>query len=339
MCAMNDPSNYDPLEFYHQMAGRALEKYSGTHQATVRLLNYSENITYLVENAVDPTRMILRVNRPGYHTKKELEAELIWIDSLMESSAIMVPEPIAGRNGEYVQTIATDNFGNPYHCVMFSFLAGYTPDEENEKGLVNQFVKLGEITAILHNQSRDWTGASLLNRPTWDFETMLGTKAKWGKWQDGVAMTPDRKLIFQKVSKTIEERLNEFGKSSDRFGLIHADLRLANLLVDDDLIKVIDFDDCGFSWYLYDLATALSFIEHKEYVPDLIQAWLSGYKKIRPLSKEDEAEIPTFIMLRRLLLVAWVGSHFDNDTAKSMGAEFTDQTVDLAKKYLADFGY
>ncbi|GEN35216.1 phosphotransferase enzyme family protein [Aneurinibacillus danicus] len=338
MNAMNEPSNYDPLEFYHHLAKEALGKYSVSSHATVRLLNYSENITYLVENTDNPMRTILRLNRPGYHSKKELEAELIWIKAILESSTIVVPEPIAGINGEYVQVIATDKLGNPYHCVMFSFLAGNAPDEENEQGLVLEFEKLGEITALLHNQSQEWIGSNPINRPTWDFETMLGTKPKWGRWQDGIAVTPDRKILFQKVSKIIKKRLTRFGKSSDRFGLIHADLRLANLLVEDGIIKVIDFDDCGFSWYLYDLATALSFIEHKEYVPDLIQAWLSGYKKIRSISVEEEAEIPTFIMLRRLLLVAWIGSHIDNDTAKSLGAEFTDQTVGLAEKYLYQFG-
>jgi len=103
-------------------------------------------------------------------------------------------------------------------------------------------------------------------------------------------------------------RFIRFGKSPERFGLIHSDLRLANLLVENNRILVIGFDDCGFRWYLYDLATSTSFIEHKPHVPSLIQSWLRGYRKIRPLSKEVEIEIMTFIMMRKLQLLAWVGS-------------------------------
>jgi len=122
----------------------------------------------------------------------------------------------------------------------------------------------------------------------------------------------------------------------DRFGLIHADLRLANLLLHDGDVSVIDFDDCGYGWYMYDLGSALSFVEHKEYVPALISAWVKGYGRVRPLSDAERSMIPTFVMLRRILLVAWLGSHSETDIAKEIGAQFTPQTVDLITQYLDD---
>jgi Ser/Thr protein kinase RdoA (MazF antagonist) len=100
---------------------------------------------------------------------------------------------------------------------------------------------------------------------------------------------------------------------------------------------VIDFDDCGHSWFIYDLAAALSFIETHPDVPAYIDAWLSGYTRQRRLSKQEIAEIPTFIMLRRMLLVAWVGSHADTAQAQAMGPKFTDDTCDLADAYLSRF--
>lgn len=53
-------------------------------------------------------------------------------------------------------------------------------------------------------------------------------------------------------------------------------------------------------------------------MPDLIQAWLKGYRKVRALSKEEELEIPTFIMMRRLQLIAWIGSR-ENETTRELG--------------------
>src|SRR6202012_2075387 len=120
----------------------------------------------------------------------------------------------------------------------------------------------------------------------------------------------------------------------NRFGLVHADIRLANLLIDGETTKVIDFDDCGFGWVLYPIGRALSFIEHRPDVPELVAAWLRGYRRVASLSAEDEAEIPTFIMLRRLLLVAWIGSHPETDLAQSLGAGYTAGTCDLAEAYL-----
>ena len=56
------------------------------------------------------------------------------------------------------------------------------------------------------------------------------------------------------------------------------------------------------------------------------------------LDKDDEEEIPTFVMLRRLLLVAWIGSHAETELAQSLGSSYTDQTVALCSAYLRRFG-
>jgi Ser/Thr protein kinase RdoA (MazF antagonist) len=55
------------------------------------------------------------------------------------------------------------------------------------------------------------------------------------------------------------------------------------------------------------------------------------------LSAEDEAEIPTFVMLRRLLLVAWIGSHSETELAQSMGVQYTRETVPLCEAYIRRF--
>jgi Ser/Thr protein kinase RdoA (MazF antagonist) len=108
--------------------------------------------------------------------------------------------------------------------------------------------------------------------------------------------------------------------------------------MDGGTIKVIDFDDCGFSWFLYDCATTLSFFEDSPEVPALIDAWVRGYRRVGALSKEDEAEIGTFVMLRRLLLVAWIGSHSETELAQSMGVPYTQGTLPLCERYLSRFG-
>ena len=43
-------------------------------------------------------------------------------------------------------------------------------------------------------------------------------------------------------------------------------------------------------------------------------------------------------MFRRLLLVAWIGSHSETDLAKSLGAPYTEGSCVLAEKYLSKFG-
>ncbi len=143
--------------------------------------------------------------------------------------------------------------------------------------------------------------------------------------------------MLARLDQTLKRRLSAYGTGPDRYGLVHADTRLANLLVDDGSVSVIDFDDCGFSWYLYDLGTTVSFFEHRPQVPELVDSWLRGYRRRAEISPEDEAEIWTFILFRRLLLVAWIGSHGAVEIARELGAGYTLDSCDLAESYLSRF--
>jgi Ser/Thr protein kinase RdoA (MazF antagonist) len=87
---------------------------------------------------------------------------------------------------------------------------------------------------------------------------------------------------------------------------------------------------------MYDFATTVSFMEDHPRVPELRDAWLDGYRSQAPLDPADEAELDTFVMLRRLLLVAWIGSHHTFATeAAELGAGFTTVTCSLAERYLS----
>jgi Ser/Thr protein kinase RdoA (MazF antagonist) len=92
------------------------------------------------------------------------------------------------------------------------------------------------------------------------------------------------------------------------------------------------------SWFSYDFASAVSFIEHEPYLGDLMAAWVEGYRKVAALSKEDEAALPMFVMLRRMQLTAWVASHAETPTAQAMGEPYTQGTVDLADSFLSNSG-
>jgi Ser/Thr protein kinase RdoA (MazF antagonist) len=59
-----------------------------------------------------------------------------------------------------------------------------------------------------------------------------------------------------------------------------------------------------------------------------------GYRTVLDLPAEDEAEIWTFIMFRRLLLVAWIGTHTGVEIAAELGTGYTEGTCELAERYL-----
>ena len=316
------------------IARRALDHYPVGADAQLTLLNISENATYAVDDPASGLRTVLRVHRLGYHSAAAIESELSWLDALRGDVGIQTPHVLAARDGRRLISLSEAAGGEPRHAVMFEFLEGVEPPEES---FAASFGLLGATTARMHEHAQRWQRPPSFTRFAWDYDGAFGPQARWGQWSDGIGIGPSEREVLGRLATTLSTRLSRYGTGPHRFGLVHADLRLANLLLHGDQVRVIDFDDCGWSWFLYDLGTAVSFIEHDPRVPELVDSWLTGYRSVRPLAAEDEAEIPTFILMRRLLLVAWIGSHSGTQLARSMGEEYTQSSCELAESYLARF--
>ena len=331
-----DALPYDAqLQLLLDLATRSIKNWDLPSGVTVALINLSENATYAV-TAASGQKWALRIHRAGYHTPAAIASELAWLQALRAAGVVVTPDPVRGRDGKIIQAIRDPRLGLR-HLVLSHWEDGAEPGIGQD--LIRPFEVLGEATARMHRHSRDWTRPPGFDRPIWNFETALGEDAPhWGRWRDGIGVGAAEARLFGRTVALIGKRLAAYGQGPERFGLIHCDLRLANLLVDGDAVKVIDFDDCGFGWFMYDVATPVSFYEHEPQVPDLIASWTRGYRRVLDLAAADEAEIATFIMLRRLLLVAWIGSHSQTDLAKSMGQPYTQGSMGLCEQYLSRFG-
>jgi Ser/Thr protein kinase RdoA (MazF antagonist) len=302
-------------------------------EATAELCNVSENHTYRVDDPGSGRRYALRLHRPGYRTARQIESELEWLDALRGDGAVDTCVPVRAPGGEHVVAVSAN--GLERNVVLFDWLPGSEPDPEGDE-VIAGFRLLGAVSAHMHAHARAWTRPGAFDRPAWDYDHTLGRRGHWGAWQDGLGIGPEERGLLARLDAAIAGRLAAYGRAPERFGLVHADIRLANLLVDGGHVRVIDFDDCGYAWFMYDFATTVSFMEDHPRVPELRDAWLEGYRSVAPLAAEDEAELDTFVMLRRLLLVAWIGSHHTFATeAAELGAGFTAGTCALAERYLS----
>jgi Ser/Thr protein kinase RdoA (MazF antagonist) len=307
-----------------------LARWMFSPSATITLLNVSENATFALRDP-DGRELVLRVHRVGYSSAEEIRSELAWMNALRRDGVIETAAAIPGTDGDDVQVLASRTGAPARFAVAFERLPGTEPDSRDA---VHWFERLGELTALMHRHAKSWPLPAGFRRKRWDFDAMVGPQGFWGPWRSAIGLDQAGIVVLENALDVIRLRLERFGQGADVFGLVHADLRLANLLADGTRLRIIDFDDCGFSWYLYDFATAVSFIEHEPNVPDLLQAWLRGYCRQMPLRAEARAEIPTFVVLRRILLTAWLASHAEVPIAREMGRSYTVRTVALAQEML-----
>ena len=313
------------------LVDRSLPRWDIPSAARARLINVSENATYLVEDGVG-FKSILRVHRPNYHTRRAIECELAWSTALGREGGVATPALFTGRDGEAIQTVSSGVSGEERHMVMFAFVDGSEPDPN--QNLIQPFKQLGRMAALTHDHSMRWHKPSPFVRPYWVEETVFGDSAIWGDWRAAPRVDWEIRAALERLETAVVSRLRAFGKQPERFGLIHADMRLANLLIDKAEPRLIDFDDCGFGWFLYDFAASISFMEDHPQVPELKHAWVEGYRTKRDLPDADEREIDTFVMFRRMALLAWIGTHSEVETARQLAPTFAEGTAKLAEAYL-----
>jgi Ser/Thr protein kinase RdoA (MazF antagonist) len=313
------------------MVIRSLSYWDLPPDTAVTLLNLSENATFALD-ADGGANLVLRVHRVGYCSAEEIRSELAWIMALRQDRVIDTARPVPARDGELVQRLQSPSGRPARHAVAFERLAGAEPSAQSNA--VPWFERLGELTAKMHRHARTWPLPQGFRRKRWDMDAMVGPRGYWGPWRAAIGLDPAGTKVLETALALIRRRIEAFGAGPERFGLVHADLRLANLLADDGHLRIIDFDDCGFSWFMYDFATAVSFIEHDPQVPALLEAWINGYRSVAALVPADVEEIPTFVVLRRILLCAWLASHSEVPLASQLGAAYTQGTVAMADELL-----
>jgi thiamine kinase-like enzyme len=163
--------------------------------------------------------------------------------------------------------------------------------------------QIGTVAAKIHKQSKAWREPSYYKRLVWDFEGTFGVEWNnfYGESYRSKEWLSEKDIaILDECVLIMQQRLKLYGKSKERYGMIHSDLRAANLLKEGDKIGVLDFDDCGKGWYMYEIAGIVALIEHRSDLNEIIQEVLQGYEEVLPIMQEDKDEVKTFIMMRRI---------------------------------------
>lgn len=316
-----------------EYAAAALASYGLEPETPLRLLSLSENATFLVGE--NPPLGVLRVYRPEYQTDVAKRSELAWITLLRIKQIVSTPAVFPTLNGDDIVRVEID--GDARDCVLFEYIDA---NELATSGQANTdmsvYKHVGSLVATLHRQVLEWQEPEWFERMRWNVETVLGIDAPWGDWRNAPGLSADDVTIIEQAESRLRERLASYPQTPENSGLVHGDLRTTNIMKDKrGQLWVIDFDDAGYSWLLWDLCSTTSFIEHTEELDDIVKAWLEGYTSLRPLGNHDLNVIPDLVFLRRLHLLGWVGSHQGADAAQEIGQSHVRGTVELARKYLA----
>lgn len=325
-------------DLLQDVACKALQAWALPPECVVTLLKYRENAVFKVE-ALDGTKYALRVHRHGYHSDAAIRSELQWMEALNDRG-ILTPKAVPTIDGELFELVSTDAVLTPHQCDLISWVDGQELGSvENGVGgdsveLIATYRKLGELAARLHTESNEWELPADFSRHAWDEEGLLGDDPLWGRFWELELLTEEEKNIVVKARDKARKELLAFGKAPDRYGLIHADFLPENLFQSSDGISLIDFDDAGYGWHLFEFATSLLFQFGEPHFEAVSNAMIEGYRSVRPLSDEQVALLPTFFLIRGLVYLGWIHTRAETEIAQTLGPQMVPLITGLAREYL-----
>lgn len=323
------------IEAAERAARRALPAWD-LGDAELSLIKARENVVFRLDTQAE--RFVLRVHRPGYHTDAELRSEMLWSRAL-EEAGVRTPRAVSTRDGAPFVTVSPNEDGRPRQVDLVEWIDG-TPLGEIEaagdagsRALVEAYRTLGEIAGRIHERGRRWTPPAGFVRPAWDVPGIVGEQPLWGRFWEHPLLEPEQREVVRLARERLARDLRAFGQGADRFGLIHADLLPENVLVTADGIRLIDFDDCGTGWDLFELATSLFLHVGAPHETELREALLAGYRSERPLPEDHLPWLPVFLAARATTYLGWIHTRPESETAEKLGPWIVSGVVELLASY------
>jgi len=275
----------------------------------IELIAHSENVTFRVSVRGGDTEYVLRLHRPGYNSIEELNSERAWTKAL-KKAGVPVPASLLTHHGDYFELVDVPNAGKPCYAGMTTWFEGSPLSDyvETSSDVVERertFRRIGEIAAAIHNQSAHWKAPASFARRRLDLDGLLGEAPLWGRFWEHADLTSAEVDLLLRAREGIRDSLRAYGERPDNFSLIHADLHPDNIVYDGESLALIDFDDSGYGWHMYEIASAL--IEYR-FAPGfgaLRDALLEGYREHRPLAAQDADMLPAFLLIRGMAIMGW----------------------------------
>lgn len=297
----------------------------GLEDVPIKLAARRENVVFRVE-APNGLRA-LRFHRKGYRSTKELQSELDWM-AMLDSGGLPVPRPVRSAAGRFIEEIE----GQPVDLLTWE--SGAPLGKAGELNGITEraaFCRLlGAQMARLHDLSDVWEMPEDFSRPAWDREGLLGDKPLWGRFWEHPKLTGAERAFLLTVRGATDAALVARETGAD-YGLIHADLLAENMLWDGARLTFIDFDDGGFGFREFELATFLMRYRSAPDYDELQAALCEGYGARRAA---DAEMLELMMVLRALSYVGWIKDRLDEEGAEARSSRAIRTALEVARDWM-----
>ncbi len=261
----------------------------------IRLIKHRENAVF--EMALPSGRAALRLHRVGYQSERAIRSELWWAAALADAG-VAVPAPQPALSGNTLVTLP-----NGRHCSAIAWVNGHplgeagVPFPDPVQTQIARHHALGALMAQVHAATARLTLPDWFTRSHWDADGLTGHDPFWGRFWEHPSLTRAEAAELLATRDYLRGWL--LALPDPDIGPIHADVLRENVLVDGDHLSLIDFDDSGIGYRLYDLGTTMSQNLDEPHYTAIRDALIAGY------GRATVAEVEHFTLARTLVSVGW----------------------------------
>jgi len=297
------------------LAERAVTRY-GLCDTTIDLLTHRENTTFRVTIPQESrhnndnlggkngsTKFVLRLYGPVAPNPAMIRSELLWLAAIRRDTDLVVPEPVSAQDGSLLTQVSDEGIPEPRLCVLFHWVEGRFMNAGLTPASIEQ---VGTFLGRLHQHGEHFVPPADFVRPHLEWTRVFGQgtvadPAFVAEKGNGL-ISQNEIALFKAIAEKVGAEMQTIPQNAANHGLIHGDFQQTNYLFHKGEVRMIDFAECGWGYYLFDIAKALSRFEieggHRRANPAMRDAFFKGYERIRPLRTLYEQHLQVFLAIR-----------------------------------------
>ncbi|MHA1909251.1 MAG: phosphotransferase enzyme family protein [Candidatus Thorarchaeota archaeon] len=272
------------------------------------------------------TKFVVRVTPPGHKTPDEVRAEMDWLVYLQENHA-PVEQVISSKNDNLVELVNTEE--GLISVVCFEWAPGKLVTKEDFS--TDLFHTWGKAVGMMHRLTKDY------NSPT-----QPPDRIHWfdDEYLNRNLIPSDQDIVLQRFDALIDHFKTQ-PPTRDSYGLIHQDVHNGNLFLDGNRLTVLDFDDCVYGFFIFDIANALGFSiwerpadkSNSQFAEFYLKHFMEGYQEENRLA-DSIMEEDLNKALKLFEFIHYVAFNMDYDLAGSGSFDsLDDKTKQILMRY------
>ena len=281
------------------------------------------------------SRFVLKIRSSDFRSVKATDEEVRWLEFLSRSPLGCAP-PIRTQRGSTSHAF-TGRSGERYLALLTRWTFGTNVGSQTRTAA--QFVRLGELIGQMHQYGSGFPSQfrnELMPRNFFRANRRVGALSAMK------SIGPKDLTVLLEAVRFLKSEFEDYERStSNKHGFIHGDLYFGNLIVQKDRsYRAIDFDECGYGAFAFDLSTAFRQLKKCEFfadgsisggalrrlytVPELVKK-RRNYD--RPLPRREEVAVARLALVEQIRYTR--ASFFSHGGCRCADGRFYDLKTDL----------